>query len=114
MPGVRLLRIECETCARLVSSERRAASRNSELNDSVVRCAAALPLILDIARRALNNSLRGGWRALIGFKHGQPNIGMHPTGESGNVIRKVGGLYRFFPAGDAGRYIASSNRSAMS
>jgi len=87
MPGVRLLRVEFERHARLVASARRAASRNSELNDSVVRCAAALPLILNLARRVLNHSLRGGWRALIGFKHGQPNIGMHPTADSAALIR---------------------------
>jgi hypothetical protein len=74
-----------------------------QLTAHVPRHAAALPLILDIARRALNNSFRGGWRILNNFKHGQPNNGMHPTGHSGNVIRKVGCLYTFFPAGDAGR-----------
>jgi hypothetical protein len=65
--------------------------------------AAALPRLLNIARRTLNHSLRGGWRILNNFNRGQPNIGMHPTGESGNVIRKVGCLNRFFPAGDAER-----------
>ena len=77
-----------------------------QLTAHVARHPAALPLILDIARRTLNNSLRGGWHALIGFNRGQPNIGMHPTGESGNVIRKLGCLSQFFPAGDAGRYAA--------
>jgi hypothetical protein len=51
---------------------------------------AALSYPLDIARRALNNFLQGWRRALRNFIHGQPNNGMHPTGHSGNVIRKVG------------------------
>jgi len=34
-----------------------------------------------------------------------PNNGMHPTGNSVNVMRKVGCLLRFFPAGDAGRSV---------
>jgi hypothetical protein len=74
-----------------------------QLKAHIARHAAALSLILDIARRTLNNSLRGNRRTLNNFNGGQPNIGMHPTGHSGNVIRKVGCLYRFFPAGDAGR-----------
>jgi len=37
---------------------------------------------------------------------------MHPTGESGNVMRKLGCLYRFFPAGDARRW-ASRGAEAM-
>jgi hypothetical protein len=65
--------------------------------------AAALPLMLDLTKRALDNSFRGGQRTLCAFNGGQPNNGMHPTGHSADVIRKVGCLYRFFPAGDAGR-----------
>jgi hypothetical protein len=79
-----------------------------QLMAHVARHAAALPLILGIARRTLNNSLRGGWRTLNNFNRGQPNIGMHPTGESGNVIRKLGCLCQSFPAGDAGRYVSAS------
>jgi len=103
MPGVRLLRIE--------SGNKREACRHRtargfsqfKANDSIAGCTTALPLPLDMARRALNNSLRGGRQALGNSNRGQPNNGMHLTGESGNVIRKVGCLYRFFPAGDAGR-----------
>jgi len=32
-----------------------------------------------------------------------PNNGMHPTGISLNIIRKIGCLFQSFPAGDAGR-----------
>jgi hypothetical protein len=35
------------------------------------------------------------------------NNGMHPTGMSIDVIRKVGCLSQCFPAGDAGRSVAS-------
>jgi hypothetical protein len=38
---------------------------------------------------------------------GQPNNGMHPTGESGNVIRQIGCLSQCFPAGDAGRSVVA-------
>ena len=67
MPGVRLLRIECERCARLVARERRAAAHQLELNNSSAGSAAALPLTLDMARRTLNHALRGGWRAWRSF-----------------------------------------------
>jgi hypothetical protein len=30
-----------------------------------------------------------------------PNNGMHPTGESVDVIRYLEGFFQFFPAGDA-------------
>jgi hypothetical protein len=106
MPGVRLLRVEFERHARLVAFAQRAAAR-SPVDGSRPSRAAALPLTLDIARGTLNHSFRGGWRTLNNFKHGQPNIGMHPTGQSDNVIRKVGGLCQCFPAGDAGRSVAS-------
>jgi len=79
-----------------------------QLKAHVARHAAALPLVLDIARRTLNNSLRGEWRTLNNFNRGQPNIGMHPTGNSVNVIRKVGCLSQSFPAGDAGRYVSAA------
>jgi hypothetical protein len=36
---------------------------------------------------------------------------MHPTGQSVDVIRKIGCLHRFFPAGDAGRYVSASRIS---
>jgi hypothetical protein len=49
--------------------------------------AAALPLVLDITRRALNNSFRGGQRKLYAFNRGQPNNGMHPTAKSATFIR---------------------------
>jgi len=44
----------------------------------------------------------GGGRCVVSIS-GQPNNGMHPTGESGNVIRQIGCLSQCFPAGDAGR-----------
>ena len=36
----------------------------------------------------------------------KPNNGMHPTGESANVIRQLECLCQSFPAGDAGRWTA--------
>jgi len=36
-----------------------------------------------------------------------PNNGMHPTGNSVNVIRQIERLWRCLPAGDAGRSVAS-------
>jgi len=36
----------------------------------------------------------------------RPNNGMHPTGRSVNVMRKVECRSQSFPAGDAGRYAA--------
>jgi len=38
-----------------------------------------------------------------GRRRTKPNNGMHPTGESANVRRKVECLSQCFPAGDAGR-----------
>jgi len=35
-----------------------------------------------------------------------PNNGMHPTGESVDVMRKAGCFSQSFPAGDAGRSAA--------
>jgi hypothetical protein len=35
------------------------------------------------------------------------NNGMHPTGNSVNVIRQLGCFFQCFPAGDAGRYASS-------
>jgi hypothetical protein len=52
--------------ARLVAPSRRAAA-HSQLTAHVARHAAALPHLLEIARRALNNSCRSGWRALGRF-----------------------------------------------
>jgi hypothetical protein len=52
-------------------------------------CAAALPRILDITRRALNNSFQDGQRTLCNFNQGQPNNGMHPTANSAAFIRKT-------------------------
>jgi len=76
------------------------------VNDSIAGRTAALPPTLDSARRALNNSSGGGCRALRNFNRGQPNNGMHPTGHSMDVMRKVECLFQCFPAGDAGRYAA--------
>jgi len=45
---------------------------------------------------------RGGANAL------QHNNGMHPTGNSMDVIRQLECLCQSFPAGDAGRYVSAS------
>jgi len=37
-----------------------------------------------------------------------PNNGMHPTGNSVDVIRKAGCSLQCFPAGDAERYVSAS------
>ncbi|MBA2734699.1 MAG: hypothetical protein H0U54_17695 [Acidobacteria bacterium] len=83
---------------------RRAALHKGRLKAHVPRPAAALPLILDIARRALNNPLRGEGRRLNGFNHGQPNNGLHATGLSAAFIRKIEGLLHCRPARESGRY----------
>jgi hypothetical protein len=60
--------------------------------------AAALPPILDTARRTLNHSLQGGRRTLRNVNQGQPNKSLEMTGMSVDVIRKIGCLLQFFPA----------------
>jgi len=37
-----------------------------------------------------------------------PNNGMHPTGQSVDVMRQLGCSFQSFPAGDAGRYVSAS------
>jgi len=53
-------------------------------------------VVEDSERLSGGARLKRLWRA-------RPNNGMHPTGKSANVIRKIESLRRFFPAGDAGR-----------
>jgi len=69
----------------------------------VPRRAAALPRPLDSAKRALNNSFRGGRQALRNSNDGQPNNGMHPTANSVALIRETPAIQRFVAAGDAER-----------
>jgi len=54
-----------------------------QLTTHVARHAAALPHTLDIARRALNNSFRGGWRTLNNFKQGAAEQRHAPDREEG-------------------------------
>jgi len=61
----------------------------------------------DTVRQKSSGVRRGGKNAL------QHNNGMHPTGESANVRRKVECLSQCFPAGDAGRYAASRKVGLM-
>jgi len=97
MPGVGLLALKFRQNARLAALSRRAAVHMSELKTHVSRRAAALQSILDIAKRALNNSRRGGWRGLNGSAHGQPNNGLHATGLSAAFIRKTWMLVSLSP-----------------
>ena len=108
MPGVGLLALKFRQNARLAALSRRAAVHMSELKTHVSRRAAALQSILDIAKRALNNSRRGGWRGLNGSAHGQPNKGLHATGLSAAFIRKIGGLLHCLPARESGRYVSAA------
>ena len=94
---VGLLALNFRQNARLVALVRRAAVHKGRLKAHVPRRAAALARSLDIARRALNNSLRGERRRLNGFNHGQPNNGLHATGLSAAFIRKTWMLVSLSP-----------------
>ena len=52
-------------------------------------------------RKERDRVRRGGKNAL------QHNNGMHPTGQSADAIRQIECCFECFPAGDAGRSVAS-------
>jgi len=56
-----------------------------------------------IERQLSRGSTEKQWRSARRNKELQHNNGMHPTGHSANVMRKIECFSQCFPAGDAGR-----------
>ncbi len=89
MPGVRLLTLNLKTGPKTYRLPTARGFLSSRLNGSAVLHAAALRGLLDAASRMLDDSLRGGQRALKLMAGAQPNKPMQPTANGAALIRKT-------------------------